>query len=118
MEPLSNILSAEEYETLHRILAKLASCTIDNKTILSYHTQFGTIEFPVSNEAFVCQKRLKKAREFYDLARQVRLLQKEYFKTRDKGILAQSKLKERELDAEIERVDNILNPNQQLSLWE
>ena len=43
--------------------------------------------------------------EFFKLTSEVRRLQKEYFKTRDKGILAESKVKERILDAEIARVE-------------
>lgn len=47
-------------------------------------------------------------RQFFDKVSEMRRLQKEYFRTRDKGILAQSKMAEHEIDNEIERVNNIL----------
>lgn len=37
----------------------------------------------------------------------MRAKQKEYFRTRDKGVLAESKMLEREVDAEIKRVENM-----------
>ena len=49
--------------------------------------------------------------QFFKLTAEVRKLQKEYFKTKDKSVLAQSKMKEHELDAEIERVSKIPEEN-------
>ena len=43
-------------------------------------------------------------KEFVLLTAEVRKLQKEYFKTRDKGVLAESKKKEFTLDMEIRNV--------------
>ena len=47
------------------------------------------------------------AREFFDLVSQMRKAQKEYFKTRNIGVLKQSKAFERQVDSEIERVRKI-----------
>lgn len=44
------------------------------------------------------------AYEFFNLTREVRSLQKEYFKTRETETLRQAKQKEKQLDAEIDRV--------------
>lgn len=48
------------------------------------------------------------SREFFDKVSLMRRLQREYFKTRSKGVLQQSKAVEREIDAEIERVQRLL----------
>ena len=45
--------------------------------------------------------------EFFDLVSQMRQAQKEYFKTRNTSILQQSKSLERQVDAEIERVNKL-----------
>ena len=49
-------------------------------------------------------------KEFVLLTAEVRKLQKEYFKTRDKGVLAESKKKEFTLDMEIRNV--LSNPQE------
>lgn len=49
-----------------------------------------------------------KAREFFELVSRMRDLQKQYFATRDRQILQQSKQIERQIDEEICRVRNIL----------
>ena len=52
------------------------------------------------------------ARQFFDKVALMRKLQKEYFRTRSKTALNQSKAVEREVDAEIARVhDCLLYPN-------
>ena len=50
------------------------------------------------------------AREFYELTKKVRAAQKAYFKTRLKSDFEKSKALERQLDNEIERVENLTNP--------
>lgn len=49
-----------------------------------------------------------KAREVFELVSRMRDLQKQYFATRDRQILQQSKQIERQIDEEICRVRNIL----------
>ena len=49
------------------------------------------------------------ARQFFDLVVRLRTCQKEYFRTRDKTTLSQAKELEKEVDAEIERVNKIIN---------
>jgi len=49
------------------------------------------------------------SRQFFDRVCLMRRLQREYFKTRSRGALEQSKAVEREIDAEIERVQKILD---------
>lgn len=49
----------------------------------------------------------ERARWFFDKVAEMRARQKEYFRTRDKVVLAESKMLEREVDAEIERVQNL-----------
>lgn len=46
-------------------------------------------------------------KEFFTLVSQMRQAQKEYFKTRNTGVLQQSKALERQVDAEIDRVKRI-----------
>ena len=48
------------------------------------------------------------ARQFFDKVVEMRRWQKEYFKTRSKSSLEQSKTLEKRVDAEIERVNKIL----------
>ena len=50
---------------------------------------------------------------FFDLVSEMRSSQKEYFKTRSSKSLQKSKELERKVDAEIERVNNIINPSPQ-----
>lgn len=45
------------------------------------------------------------AREFFDKVAQMRSMQKEYFRTRSKTALQESKRLEREIDMEIARVE-------------
>lgn len=47
-------------------------------------------------------------KQFYDKVVEMRRLQKEYFRTRDKNILKRSKAAEKEIDDEIKRVNAIL----------
>lgn len=49
-----------------------------------------------------------KPREFYELVKAVRAAQKEYFATRSREALEESKNLERQLDAEIQRVESIV----------
>lgn len=48
-------------------------------------------------------------REFFDLVADMRRAQKEYFATRSREVLIESKGLERRVDDEISRVNNILN---------
>lgn len=48
------------------------------------------------------------ARQFFDKVALMRKLQKEYFRTRSKTALNQSKAVEREVDAEIARVHDVI----------
>lgn len=48
------------------------------------------------------------AKAFFDLVSRMRTMQKEYFKTRSKSSLEQSNTLEKRVDAEIERVNKIL----------
>ena len=52
-------------------------------------------------------------RQFFDLVADMRSSQKEYFRTRSSQSLQKSKELERKVDAEIERVNNIINPSPQ-----
>lgn len=53
------------------------------------------------------------AKQFFDLVAQMRKAQKDYFKTRSAAYLEMSKSLERQVDAEIARVDKVLNDKQQ-----
>ena len=55
---------------------------------------------------------MNKFERFVAMVEQMRVLQKEYFKTRDRGILQQSKNAEREVDEAIKKLNG--NP----SLWD
>lgn len=48
------------------------------------------------------------AREFFDKVTEMRLMQRAYFKNRDKDTLAECKRLEKEIDEEIRRVEIIL----------
>lgn len=50
-----------------------------------------------------------KAKEFFDLVSKMRDAQKQYFRTRSQSLLNQSKELERAVDAEIKRVNDIIN---------
>lgn len=51
------------------------------------------------------------ARQFFDKVAMMRRFQKDYFRTHSRSALQQSKALEREIDAEIERVNAIIgNP--------
>jgi hypothetical protein len=49
------------------------------------------------------------SKEFFDTVVEMRKLQKAYFRTRNHGILLQSKATEHKIDTEIERVNRIMN---------
>ncbi len=49
-------------------------------------------------------------REFYEIVKAMRTAQKNYFRTRLDCYLKESKVLERQIDAEIERVEKVLNP--------
>lgn len=51
-------------------------------------------------------------RQFFDKVREMRRLQKEYFRTRDSIILEKSRQAEKEIDTEIKRVTDILTGNE------
>lgn len=51
-------------------------------------------------------------RQFFDKVALMRKFQKEYFRTRSKSVLKQSKAIEREVDAEIMRVQQIVGASQ------
>lgn len=51
-------------------------------------------------------------REFFNLVSNMRDKQKEYFRTRDRAVLVESKSLERKVDDEIHRVDEILRQQQ------
>lgn len=48
------------------------------------------------------------SREFFDKVAAMRQAQRDYFKTRDKDTLIRSKMLEKEVDKEIERVTEIM----------
>lgn len=48
-------------------------------------------------------------RQFFERVKMMRHFQKEYFKTRRRTALQQSKALEREIDEEIDRVNRLLN---------
>ena len=52
------------------------------------------------------------AKEFFSLVKEMRLQQKEYFKTRSSDVLKKSKALEKRVDDEISRVERILNEKQ------
>lgn len=62
--------------------------------------------------SFTAQPRTMNSREFFDKVALMRRLQREYFKTRSKTVLDKSKAIEKEVDAEIERVNAILGIRQ------
>lgn len=51
-------------------------------------------------------------KEFFDLVKEMRSLQKEYFKTRSTEVLIKCTLVEKQVDAEIARVEKIMNDKQ------
>ena len=57
------------------------------------------------------------AKEFFDLVSDMRLKQKEYFRTRNTSVLNESKALERLVDAEIRRVNEIMNDNKENKLF-
>ena len=50
------------------------------------------------------------AKEFYDTVKEMREAQKEWFKTKSRVAIVRSKVLEKKIDQEIERVEGILNP--------
>ena len=59
------------------------------------------------------QKYNMNSREFFSKVALMRKLQQEYFKTRSKSVLDKCKTVEREVDAEIKRVNAIIQPKEQ-----
>ena len=55
-----------------------------------------------------------KPKEFFDKVAEMRSAQKEYFRTRSPQALSESKRLEREIDAEIKRVNDIMNNRSEL----
>lgn len=57
------------------------------------------------------------SKEFFDKVARMRMVQKEYFRTRSGRALSESKQLEKEIDAEIERVNKVMeerrNPKMQ-----
>ena len=58
------------------------------------------------------------ARQFYEKVKEMRQAQKLYFKTKRTDYLRKSKVLEKEIDQEIERVESILSPSGNLSLFQ
>ena len=52
------------------------------------------------------------AKDFFHLVSSMRKSQKDYFRTRTTGALNQSKSLEKQVDAEIQRVNDIINEKQ------
>lgn len=57
------------------------------------------------------------AKEFFGLVKEMRLQQKEYFKTRSSDVLRKSKALEKRVDDEIERVEKVMNEKKQGCLF-
>lgn len=57
------------------------------------------------------------AKEFFGLVKEMRLQQKEYFKTRSSDVLKKSKALEKRVDDEIERVEKVMNEKKQGCLF-
>ena len=57
------------------------------------------------------------AKEFFSLVKEMRLQQKEYFKTRSSDALKKSKALEKRVDDEIERVEKVMNEKKQGCLF-
>lgn len=57
------------------------------------------------------------AKEFFGLVKEMRLQQKEYFKTRSSDVLKKSKALENRVDDEIERVEKVINEKKQGCLF-
>lgn len=58
-----------------------------------------------------------KPKDFFDLVTLMRKSQREFFKTRSNEALRQSKALEKQVDIEIERVNNILSEQSQPRLF-
>lgn len=57
------------------------------------------------------------AKEFFGLVKEMRLQQKEYFKTRSSDVLKKSKALEKRVDDEIERVEKVMGEKKQGCLF-
>lgn len=57
------------------------------------------------------------AKEFFGLVKEMRVQQKEYFKTRSSDVLRKSKALEKRVDDEIERVEKVMNEKKQGRLF-
>ena len=62
-------------------------------------------------------KTIMTAKEFFDLVSDMRSKQREYFRTRSTSVLNESKALERLVDAEIRRVNEIMNDNKEDKLF-
>lgn len=60
----------------------------------------------------------ERAYQFFRLVERMRNKQKEYFRTKSKAVLNESKQLEREVDGEIQKANYILNNRQQPSLFD
>lgn len=60
------------------------------------------------------------AKEFYDTVKAMREAQKEWFKTKSRVAIVRSKVLEKKIDQEIERVEALMNPQpeNQLKLFD
>lgn len=56
-------------------------------------------------------------KEFFDLVAKMRAKQKEYFKFKNKTLLNESKALEKQVDAEISRVNDVLAKRKEPSLF-
>ena len=57
-------------------------------------------------------------RQFYEKVKEMRQAQKLHFKTKRTDYLRKSKVLEKEIDQEIERIENILSPSGNLNLFQ
>jgi hypothetical protein len=57
------------------------------------------------------------AKEFFGLVKEMRIQQKQYFKTRSSDVLRKSKALEKRVDDEIERVEKVMNEKKQGCLF-
>lgn len=57
------------------------------------------------------------AKEFFGLVKEMRLQQKEYFKTRSSDVLRKSKALEKRVDDEIARVEKVMGEKKQGCLF-
>ena len=63
------------------------------------------------------RKGIMNPKEFFDLVAKMRDKQREYFRTRNTGVLKESKRLEKQVDDEITRVNNVLFERQSPTLF-